>query len=236
MHTRGIHVEKINTQKKSFIEIVDEIKQKINNRTFPVGSKLPSERSLSEEFQTNRVTVREALRALEIIGVIESRIGQGTFVINMNVSEEDKLLEITQQTSPAEIFEARFAIEPFLAELATYHATPDDFLLMENCLQSTKNEIGNFIEFEKLDEEFHHLIAKSSKTSLLLSFIDLINKVRKEKLWRTFKARSINEERMRLYYEQHVSIYEAIKERNAARAREYSLLHLKTIRHNMLGE
>jgi DNA-binding FadR family transcriptional regulator len=229
-------VEHSNTQKKTFVEILNEIKQRINNHTFPVGSKLPSERTLAEEFQTSRVTVREALRALEIIGVIESRVGQGTFVKTMNFSEEEKLQEITQQTSPLEIFEARFAIEPFLAELATHNATPDDFLVIEQCLQRAKEAIGNFEEFEKLDEEFHHLIAKSSKTSLLLSFFDLINKVRKEKLWRTFKARSLNEERMMIYYQQHISIYEAIKERDSNKARESTLLHLKTVRLNMIGE
>jgi len=229
-------VENLSTQKKSFVEILNEIKQKINDQTFPVGSKLPSERTLAEEFQSSRVIVREALRALEIIGVIESKVGKGTFVKSMNVSEEDKLQEISKQTSPLEIFEARFAIEPFLAEMATLHATPDDFLLMDECLQRTKGVIGDFTEFEKLDEHFHHLIAQSSKTTLLLSFFDLINKVRKETLWRTFKARSINEERMNLYYQQHLSIYEAIRERNSIKARESTLLHLKTVRLNMLGE
>jgi DNA-binding FadR family transcriptional regulator len=233
---KGILVEKSSTQKKHFTEILNEIKEKINNRTFPVGSKLPSERTLAEEFQTSRPIIREALRALEIIGVIESKVGQGTFVKTTHFSEEDKLLEISQQTSPLEIFEARFAIEPFLAELATHNATPDDFLLIEECLQRTEKAIGNFIEFEKLDEKFHHLIAKSSKTTLLLSFFDLINKVRKENLWRTFKARSINDERMSIYYQQHISIYQAIKERDSNKARESALLHLKTVRLNMLGE
>lgn len=224
------------TQKKAFMEIMEKIKIKINDGTFPVGTKLPSERILTQEFQTSRGTVREALRALEIIGVIESKVGQGTFVKTTNFSEEDKLLEIAQQTSPLELFEARFAIEPFLAELAARNATPDDFLLIEDCLQRTKISLGNFEEFEKLDAEFHHLISKASKTSLLQSFLGLINKVRDEKLWGTLKARSLNKERTHVYYQQHVSIYEAIKDRNLGQARECTILHIKTVRFNMLGE
>ncbi|KKB33622.1 FadR/GntR family transcriptional regulator [Bacillus thermotolerans] len=222
--------------KKVFMEIVDQIKQKIIDGTFPVGAKLPPERALMEEFKTSRATVREALRALEIIDVIESRVGQGTFVKTANFSAEDQFLEISQQTSPSEVFEARFAIEPFLAELATRNATIDDLLLIEECLKQSKEAIGHFKEFERLDAEFHRLIAQSSKTALLLSFLDLVNKVRDEKLWESLKARSISDERMLLYYEHHLSIYQAIRERDSDQAREKTLSHLRTVRLNMLGE
>ncbi|MDQ0221265.1 FadR family transcriptional regulator [Peribacillus cavernae] len=223
-------------QKKAFLEIAQKIKKDILIGNLPIGAKLPSERALAESFQTSRATVREALRALEIIGIIESHVGQGTFVKTTNISEVDHFQEIANQTSPSEVFEARIAIEPYLAELATFNATPKDFQLLESCLQKTNEAIGNSKEFEKLDAEFHFHIANSAKNSLLLSFIDTINKVRLEKLWGTLKVRSLNEERMNHYYQQHVAIFEAIKERDINKVKHFSIDHLKTVRKNMLEE
>jgi DNA-binding FadR family transcriptional regulator len=224
------------TQKKAFVEITEKIKRNMIEGKYQLGMRLPSERALAEEFQTSRATIREALRALELADIIESRVGQGTFIKSIDFSDGDPLYEIANQTSPSEVFEARLAIEPYLAKLATRNATREDLHLFENCLQKAKLAIGNIKEFEKLDAEFHHLLATSAKSSLLDSFVEVINKVRMEKLWGTLKVRSLNVERMENYYLQHVAIYEAIKDRDIHKATEMTTLHLKTVRANMLEE
>jgi DNA-binding FadR family transcriptional regulator len=224
------------TQKKAFVEITEKIKRNMLDGKYELGMRLPSERALAEEFQTSRATIREALRALELADIIESRVGQGTFIKSIDFSDSDPLYEIANLTSPSEVFEARLAIEPYLAKLATRNATREDLYLFETCLQKAKLAIGNIKEFEKLDAEFHHLLATSAKSSLLESFVEIINKVRMEKLWGTLKVRSLNVERMENYYLQHVAIYEAIKERDIHKATEMTTLHLKTVRANMLEE
>jgi DNA-binding FadR family transcriptional regulator len=224
------------TQKKAFVEITEKIKRNMIDGKYQLGMRLPSERALAEEFQTSRATIREALRALELADIIESRVGQGTFIKSIDFSDGDPLYEIANQTSPSEVFEARLAIEPYLAKLATRNATREDLHLFETCLQKAKLAIGNIKEFEKLDAEFHHLLATSAKSSLLESFVEVINKVRMEKLWGTLKVSSLNVERMENYYLQHVAIYEAIKERDIHKATEMTTLHLKTVRANILEE
>ncbi|MDP4104750.1 MAG: GntR family transcriptional regulator [Bacillota bacterium] len=224
------------TQKKAFVEITEKIKRNMLDGKYELGMRLPSERALAEEFQTSRATIREALRALELADIIESRVGQGTFIKSIDFSDSDPLYEIANLTSPSEVFEARLAIEPYLAKLATRNATREDLYLFETCLQKAKLAIGNIKEFEKLDAEFHHLLATSAKSSLLESFVKIINKVRMEKLWGTLKVRSLNVERMENYYLQHIAIYEAIKERDIHKATEMTTLHLKTVRANMLEE
>lgn len=72
----------MNPQKNSskmFLEIVKQLRQLIQDENLPIGGKLPSERELAERLQVGRSTVREALRSLELLGLIETRRGEGTF-------------------------------------------------------------------------------------------------------------------------------------------------------------
>ncbi|WP_019122502.1 FadR/GntR family transcriptional regulator [Brevibacillus massiliensis] len=224
-------------QSKAFLEIAQEIKKNIESGKYQVGTRLPAERALAETFQTSRATVREALRALEIIGVIESRVGQGTFVKTSSFSGAEGLFsEIANQTSPTEVFEARFSIEPYLTELAALRATQDDLNVLKNCLEQTEAALGNISEFEKLDAQFHQGIALAAKNSLLLNMITLINNVRMEKLWGTLKERSLTADRMKKYHQDHIEIYQAIRERDASKAKQRILSHIKTVKSNMLGE
>ncbi|WCK53730.1 FadR/GntR family transcriptional regulator [Aneurinibacillus sp. Ricciae_BoGa-3] len=223
-------------QKKASVEVANEIKRRIMNNEFTVGSRLPAERVLAEEFQTSRSTVREALRALEINGIIESKVGQGTYVKKSDFSNEDKILKIANQTSPYEIFDAMFAIEPYLATLAALNATEEEFLSLQTCLQKMEMAIGDIDQFEKLDADFHYQVACAAKNSLLLNFADILNKVRLERLWGTLKIRSLSKQNMELYYRQHVLVYEAIKERDISKATEFTIQHLRMARKNTLGE
>ncbi|MDQ0221267.1 FadR family transcriptional regulator [Peribacillus cavernae] len=223
-------------KRKAFSEIIEEIKKNIMNGNYPVGSRLPAERVLAEEYKASRGTVREALRALESIDVIESKVGQGTFVKTTNFAESDIFTEIANQTSPSEVFAARFAIEPYLAELAAHNASQEDILFMETCLKRMEAEIGNIEEFEKQNTDFHYRIALAAKNSLLQNFIDIIEKIHTEKLWGTLRARSFRDGKMKIYHQQHAAIYEAIKDRDKNKARECTILHLKTVKTNMLGE
>ncbi|BCJ88535.1 FadR/GntR family transcriptional regulator [Effusibacillus dendaii] len=225
-------------QSKAFLEIAQQIREHIENGTLKIGSRLPSERELAEMFRTSRPTVREALRALEILDIIESKVGQGTFVKTANFSGVNGvLLEISNQTSPSDVFDARFAIEPYQTYLAALHATQENLMSLKHCLDQTEEAIKskNIKRFEELDGAFHHEIALAAKNSLLLRVTDIINSVRSEKFWGTLKERSLSEERMRLYAQEHLRIYEAIKERDVRKAKHSSLNHLKNVRSNMLG-
>ncbi|MDP4156061.1 MAG: winged helix-turn-helix domain-containing protein, partial [Bacillota bacterium] len=75
------------TQKKAFVEITEKIKRNMLDGKYELGMRLPSERALAEEFQTSRATIREALRALELADIIESRVGQGTFIKSIDFSD-----------------------------------------------------------------------------------------------------------------------------------------------------
>ncbi|GEN35419.1 FadR/GntR family transcriptional regulator [Aneurinibacillus danicus] len=226
-------------ENKAFLDIANQIRDHIEKGVLKVDSRLPPERELAEKFQTSRATVREALRALEIIGIIESKVGQGTFIKNVNFSSMDGLFaEISKQTSPSEVFEARFAFEPYLSHLAALRATHEDFVRLKSILDEFDSAISNMDiqHFEKLDGQFHYGIALSAKNSFLLHVVNIINNVRLERLWGTLKERSLNPERIKQYHTEHHNIYQAIYERDARKAEDLTLRHLKNVRENMLGQ
>ncbi len=226
-------------ENKAFLDIANQIRDNIEKGVLKVDSRLPSERELAEKFRTSRATVREALRALEIIGVIESKVGQGTFIKNISFSSMDGLFaEISKQTSPSEVFEARYAFEPYLAHLSALRATQEDFISLKSILAEFDTAIENtdIQQFEKLDGQFHYAIALSAKNSFLLHMVNIINNVRLEKLWGTLKERSLNPDKMKQYHIEHHTIYQAIHERDSHKAQLLTLQHLKNVRENMLGD
>src|SRR3989475_3438037 len=102
-------------------EIVRQVKQLIAEGRLKSGDRLPPERELAEKFVVSRTSVREALRALESLGLIEIRAGEGTFVREMSVDElvgPLALVLTSQREAIGELFEARRGLEPAIAALA----------------------------------------------------------------------------------------------------------------------
>ena len=215
----------------TFMDIVQYIKNNISTGKYPINGKIPPERILAEELQISRTTLREALKALESIGIIERKVGQGTFVKKTNFNEYSSF---SKQSSPSEVFTARLAIEPYLTELATRNATHEDLLFLEGCLQKMEVNLENITEFEQLNTKFHYRIATAARSSLLLSFIDIIENIHTEELWGTLRAHSLKPDKMEIYHRQHMDIFEALKKRDSEKARETTIIHLKTVRGYML--
>ena len=110
-------------------EIVRQVKALIAEGRLKSGDQLPPERDLAAQFKVSRTSVREALRTLESLGLIEIRPGEGTFVREVSV---ESLIEplahviLSQREAVGELFEARRLLEPALAGLAARRATQDD--------------------------------------------------------------------------------------------------------------
>jgi DNA-binding FadR family transcriptional regulator len=222
---------------KASQQIIEQIKRLIETGVLSEGDRLPPERTLAQTFKISRATVREALSALEIMGLIESKVGHGTFIRGVaSATNYDQLIaELSKQTSPLEVMEARIALEPYLGSLAAVRATPDDLEKMRQALRNAE-ESKTFQEFEQWDGQFHLLIAEASKNQLLLRMTDIANNVRKEELWGTLKFRSLTQERMNAYMREHQDIYQAIEDRDAKQASKLLLKHLMHVRKNLLGE
>src|SRR5206468_8120079 len=122
-----------------------QVKQLIAEGRFKSGDRLPPERELAEKFVVSRTSVREALRALESLGLIDIRPGEGTFVREVSIDAlvgPLALLMTTQREAIGELFEARRVLEPALAALAASRGTPDEVQEREAILDDQAREIG----------------------------------------------------------------------------------------------
>lgn len=131
--------------KKVYMKIVEQIQDLIKEGKLKLGDKLSPEHILAEKFGTSRPSVREALSALEILGVIESRGGKGNFIKGNLDSPlyEQRFRELQEEESPFELLEARKAVETEIAGLAAEKATPEDIREIEEALDRMENALND---------------------------------------------------------------------------------------------
>jgi GntR family transcriptional regulator, transcriptional repressor for pyruvate dehydrogenase complex len=215
-------------------EIVRQVKQLISEGRFKSGDRLPPERELAEKFVVSRTSVREALRALESLGLIDIRPGEGTFVREVSIDAligPLALLMTSQREAIGELFEARRVLEPAIAALAASRATPDEVQEMERILEDQAREIAEGRTGLAQDAAFHAAIGTAAHnraiTRLVHAIMDLLTQSREE---------SINTPgRPTRSHQDHWRIVQAIARRNSAAARQAMLDHLVAVEALVLG-
>jgi GntR family transcriptional repressor for pyruvate dehydrogenase complex len=216
-------------KKRAYEDVVAQIRTLIEEGKVKRGDQLPSERELSETLRVSRATVREAIRTLESMKLVESRQGDGTYVLAS--TEESVILPLAaalfrEQDNIYDIFFVRKIIEPHVAELAAENATSEEIQELaglikaqEECLAEGGKDIVD------PNSAFHILLARMSKNRvlerLLHAIIDLLKQTRDEYLQ--------NEERAAKSFLGHQVIFTAIKNGDSAAARRAMRRHLEEV-------
>ncbi|MCL6632288.1 MAG: FadR family transcriptional regulator [Alicyclobacillus herbarius] len=218
----------------------DYVVEKIKKHELLPGDQIPSERSLAQTFGISRTSVREAFRTLEAMGIIETRVGSGSYVTELALQIDDMSGELQKYTSPFEIIEARLCLEPQLAYLATMRGTPAeiDYLVRshEQAKAFTQQDNPDVGAFENWDAAFHLAIARMAKNGILLSVATSIHATRSEKLWGNMKLLSLSDRgRLATYHMQHEEVLQSILLRNPSKARDAMQKHLEQVRQNLLS-
>ena len=211
--------------------LLDEIR----SGRIPVGVKLPGERELSQRFGTSRGSVRRVLAALRESGWITQSVGSGTFAARpaheMPATQHGNVV-FADQTSPAELMEARLLIEPLMPALIVRHATRSDFARMQECL--LRGEQAETIEdFEHWDGELHQALAQATHNHFFLQVLALTNQVRQQGDWGRLKRNSLTPQRRADYERQHRDIVVALEDRDADKARDALTAHFAQIQRNL---
>ncbi|MBF2535269.1 FadR/GntR family transcriptional regulator [Listeria marthii] len=161
-------VEKI--ERKSLAEqVYDQIKAEITSGTWKIGERIPKEADLMAEFGISRNTLREAIRALAHIGLLETKQGDGTFVRN-NSELHAIMQKRVRESSVQEILEIRHALDREAVILACERRTKEDLTTMEKYrgLCHVANENNDVAAFVKADSALHLAIVKAAHNDLLI--------------------------------------------------------------------
>jgi len=221
------------------MKIVEQVRDLIEEGRLKPGDKLPPEQVLAEKFGTSRPSVREALSALEILGITESRGGKGNFIKDTPRSPlyEQEVMELEGEESPFELLEARKALEIEIADLATKKATKEDIDAIYESLHKMEGAMSNIPEMMEFDREFHINIARAVHNNLLFSMMTYLSNLLKEKLWINMKEKSWSiPGRPRKYFEEHTEIFNAIKNKDSKNARKQVYNHLVGVEKDLLRD
>jgi len=219
-------------------QVVAEICRLIRQHVYNAGDRLPPERELAEQLQVSRPTLREALRVLEMTGIVESRHGGGTFVQDMfSAGVFSPLALVLEATGDivGDLWETRIIFEPAIAARAALRSTPDSVAQLEMLVASLDESIRNGDPDEitvRNDRDFHIALARASGNQVAVRVLMLINELLLEGRRHFITS---NERRMKAYAA-HVLILQAIRERNPIDARATMLRHLEEIEEFILGE
>jgi GntR family transcriptional regulator, transcriptional repressor for pyruvate dehydrogenase complex len=209
-------------------EIVRQVKAMIAEGRLKSGDRLPPERELAEKFVVSRTSVREAMRALESLGLIEIRPGEGTFVRGGSVEaliEPLALVMLSEREAIGELFEARRLLEPAIAGLAARRATPEDLADMVRILEAQAGAIAAGGTGLAQDAAFHAAIASAAHnrviTRIVHAIMDLLSQSREESLNTPGRpARS---------HQDHRRVLDAITRRDADDAARAMLAHVAAV-------
>jgi len=224
---------------KVYMKIVEQVRDLIKEGRLKPGDKLPPEQTMAEKFGTSRPSVREALSALEILGITESKGGKGNFIKDNHKSPlyEQKFKELEEEESPFELLEARKAVETEIVGLAAKKATKKEIAIIQESLDKMKNVIKDIPKIMEIDREFHINIARAAHNSLLYSMMLYLNDLLKEKLWTNMKEKLWNiPGHPQKYFEEHIEILNSIKNKDSKDARKKMYDHLASVEEDLLSE
>ncbi|MDB6178376.1 FadR/GntR family transcriptional regulator [Paracoccus sp. Z330] len=217
------------TTERLFAEVAQRIASLIRARGLAPGAKLPSEAELVAELGVSRPTLREALVALEVTGVVTVRKNAGAFV---SAAPTQNLMTIgfDGEYGPFEQLEARLAIEPYAAYLAAQRRPDDLPRKMETTIIQMLKEHEDGFRTEIGDRDFHLLIAAACGNQLIENTIIQMWKMReKGQLWPELQKRvRVDEARTRAVYD-HMRILDAIRRQDGEAAQSEMRQHLQAV-------
>jgi DNA-binding FadR family transcriptional regulator len=213
--------------------VVTQLRGYLAQGRFGLNRRLPAERDLSRQLGVSRASLRKALAVLEAEGQIWRHVGRGTFVGARPAGDVDGVPSISARTNPAEVMEARLAIEPELARLAALNATPADLDEMVHCMRQSR-AAREWRIYETWDTRLHRTIAQATGNALLLSMFDGLNAVRRAVAWGRLRTYDLTPAVDHHSFAEHAAIVAAIEDRDRSAAALRMREHLQTVRDRLL--
>jgi GntR family transcriptional repressor for pyruvate dehydrogenase complex len=210
--------------KRLYLQVAEQLAASIRAGEYTPGGNLPAERELARLFSVSRPTIREAITTLEVMGLVEVRPGSGVYVKDAG-SEHTELPE--NVPGPFEILEARKTLEPELAAFAANRIDDQQLEQLRSILKRFGEDGLSPDEIERIDQEFHYLIAEATRNSALAGLMKWLWDVRSQSEVNVKFYQRVRDTGVRPAVEDHRAITAALLSRNENAARKAMREHLE---------
>ncbi|CCO49616.1 putative Transcriptional regulator, GntR family [Vibrio nigripulchritudo SOn1] len=227
----GMHIDSYKSIEASSVSeaVAKYILEQIQTGNFAAGERLPTEREISNALEVSRPSVREALRGLAILGVVQSKQGGGAYVSSLDAFELLSPLQFymtLEKLSVDQLYDARVVIECGIVESASVLIQESDLIRLNELIQEQCEATDDPSLFRKLDTEFHRVIANASGNPFMQRMSESLNVL-------GMGYRKMASETPNLILrsiEDHKLIVEALTLRNAEMAKSAMRLHMEHVR------
>ena len=212
--------------------IVQQIEGLLERGELKPGDQLPPERQLADQLQVSRASVREALRSLELLGIVETRAGGGTFVRRAQPDDLARPLTsfISRGHTVADVIDVRGLIEPAVAERAAKNISATELAELREILGAQERKVSAGESYVDEDTRFHEVIGTAARNELLVTVLgviwDVLRSSREEWLQ--------TEKRAHASLEAHRRILAALERRDPPAARAAAAEHITAVGEGIL--
>jgi|SRR5689334_2234468 GntR family transcriptional repressor for pyruvate dehydrogenase complex len=213
---------------RRYEQVAEQIRRLIGSGALKPGDLLPPERELAEKLGVGRSSVRDAVRTLEVMGILEPRQGHGTVVRDLSADAlVVPLASVLQhkRVLVADLLDVRRMIEPHLAARAATNATEDEVRYMAAVLERHEAKLARGEEAVDEDSEFHYAIAMAARNAVVLRVLDVLMDLLRESRSRSLQVPG----RPKRSFDGHRRILRAIQRRDAGAAEAAVHKHLQEI-------
>ena len=213
----------IESPRRLYVRVARRIADLVANGEVQPGEKLPAERRLAEMLQVSRPTIREAMIALEVSGLIDVRTGSGIYVTQQ--SHPQRITLDDEGIGPFELLELRLILEPEACALAAERIT-DEQLAMLQAIYEEMRRFSGTPRIEEVDARFHVAIAEATENTAITQAVQWLWTLRNQSVLSSGFHSRILEEGIYPAVDQHKEILDALKTRSADAARSAMRAHL----------
>lgn len=211
-------------------EIAKELFREFTGGNYDVGDKLPTERDLTQRYNVSRPTIREAMIALEVQGVIDVRVGSGAYLRQKKALPAQQAFDV----SAFEVTEARLLVEGEAAALAAAEITQEELSRLDALIEEISRENARNAGTENADREFHMVVAKATRNEAIVQMVKHLWGMRSQSSETALlyaKARIAN---IKPVVDEHRKIVDALRSGDAAEARKAMQDHLGAVLDSLL--
>ena len=161
-------------EEKAYARVIEKVKKMILSGELKPGEKLPPEREFAEKLEVSRNSVREAIRIMDMMGIVSSQQGSGNYVtceFQKSITETMAMMFAMDQVNDKQISQVRYSLEVLAFTLALDRVREEDLAKMEECVEKLDKN-GDSKNNATLDKIIHYTLARASGNQLLIDILE----------------------------------------------------------------